>query len=514
MATGAAAYTQLREHDDGISQGLQFWGQMQNKENQDNRLLKERSDIRIDDKLKKFQEDYGSIDDLQLKVTGFDTFDQVGADMTNHAADEAFEQTRIFTEATKSGDVLKANEARDKIRRIKGSFKQVAEITDKFKALNELYTKKAQDGTMSGVDKDHWEAIMQSINLKNFKIRNDENGSPILIGIKENSDGSKEPYTLKYSEIINGDFAPYNKQNVGSLATSIVKGLGTHEELIDKGLITTKSQLWNPVVESSAKSQIKVLLGSNEVVADILNQIHGTTKREGFSDEEKKEVADHLFDIVKGGYKTTYEKTFNDKYGTFINTSKKNAEDARHNKATEANAREEIKVAAKNASANMLNALTAKAKQEHDTSKDEAEPYTVATKPFVKRDEDGKVVGTFSTITARNAKHEPMPIYLGFDKNGVAQKTLSVNVDVDKKLLTYYDGKNNLVSLSAKDNPEEYYRAYSSMLSVDQVNEDGSVKQAPSTRTSSVSGTSSSSSNSALSSEEIIEMARKAARGK
>lgn len=490
MASGGAAYKQLREQDDGISQGLQFWGQMQNKDNQDKRLAKERAGIRLDEKNKEFDKDFGDISELQLKISGFDTMDQVGADYTTTTLNNYFEQTKLAKEAIKNGDVAKADEAKMKMKRLKGSFKQVAEVTDKFKELNEQFVKLGSEGKISGVDKDNWEATMQSLNMKDFKMENDANGSPIFKGIKTNSDGTKEPYELRYSDIVNGNFRPYMRQDIGGLTSGVVKGLGSHESLMQKGLLTIKSQLWNPVVEEAAKGQIEAMVGSDEIVGDILNQLKQSTKREGFTQEERDEVAKYLLEGVKGGYKTKYEEEFNDKLAAHQRGLMTIAETKRSNLADEATARRNAATAAKQAEASMLNAVTNQSKVKHDISKDAAEPYNVVSEPFVKKDKNGNVLGEFSTITSRNEKHEQIPIYVGMGKDGKPEMALSISVDTKNKTLNYIDSKGKTVTLSAKDDPEKFNTVYSSALGKDEYNEDGTVTQANSTATFSTTGTS------------------------
>ena len=163
MAGGGSAYVRLEKPDNSISQGLQFWGQQAAQERQNNKLLKEREQIRQDEKEKEFDKNFGGLEEFRTKVTGFDTYDQIGADYTTKVRDEYVNEYNRASEALRTGNYQERKDAEMRMRTLKGTFAQIGDINTTLAKLNESYVKMAQEGKISGVDADNWEAQMESI---------------------------------------------------------------------------------------------------------------------------------------------------------------------------------------------------------------------------------------------------------------------------------------------------------------------------------------------------------------
>ena len=325
---GGAAYSKLRDLDNSVSQGLQFWGQQEATRQENEKLRQERELVRKEKADADFASAYGSIEEFKQKVTGFDTYDEIGADYTNKIRDEYINQYKIAQKARESGNKQELINAEMRMKKLKGTFSQVGDINTNLAKLNESYVKMAQEGKISGVDADNWEAQMEAIiKDKNFSIELDENGSPMIVGIQKNTDGKEEIFKVKYSDVVNGQWRPYQKVDIvgkGGIIDSILNNLGSYEEIKNKGLITITSQLWNPKVEEATKAQISTFM-SDEVVADILNQINGSKKKTGFTTDEKEMVSNKLLEAVRGGYKEKYKEEFNKDLGAYNLGKEKNA---------------------------------------------------------------------------------------------------------------------------------------------------------------------------------------------
>ena len=74
---GGAAYSKLRDLDNSVIQGLQFWGQQEATRQENEKLRQERESIRKEKADADFASAYGSLEEFKQKVTGFDTYDEI-----------------------------------------------------------------------------------------------------------------------------------------------------------------------------------------------------------------------------------------------------------------------------------------------------------------------------------------------------------------------------------------------------------------------------------------------------
>lgn len=462
VSTGAA-YLRVQEPKDNISQSLQFWGSKNAELGKEFRDRNETQRIALDKEKKEWEKEYGyNFDDFKAKVTGFDTYDEIQTDYTQKATDKYIELYREAEAALQSGDLRKKKDIEMQMLKVKGSFKQLTEANDHLAKLNESYMDMVNKGEMSGVDADNFEAQMQSIlKDKNFTLELDENNSPVMVGVQKNSDGTETPYRIKYSEIVDGTWRPYRKQEMfgdKGIVSNVLGNLGSYEEMKSKGLYTIKSTLWNEKVETGAKSQIGALVSDDETMADLLNQMTGSKEKTDFTDEEKTQVADRLLEMVRGGYKEKYQEEFDkDKAGYTLGVSRL-SEDIRKNKANEANARAGLALQSKQLRINEMNAQTNANKVNNDiklannpVESYESEPFTMTVK------ENGKTAPKeFKTFTLRdsktgNAKNFITGIYRDEKGEEVPYYTPSVSMSADKSLITYKDGGKTVIVNRKKD---------------------------------------------------------------
>lgn len=467
MATGASAYTRLEKPDDSISQGLQFWGQMASTEQENEKLRQERESVRKEKADADFASAYGSLEEFKQKVTGFDTYDEIGSDYTNKIRDEYINQYKIAQKARESGNKQELINAEMRMKKLKGTFSQVGDINTNLAKLNEDYVKMAQEGKISGVDADNWEAQMEAIiKDKNFNIELDENGSPMIVGLQKNTDGKEEIFKVKYSDVVNGQWRPYQKVDIvgkGGIIDSILNNLGSYEEIKNKGLVTITSQLWNNKVEEATKAQISTFM-SDEVVADILNQINGSKKKTGFTAEEKEMVSNKLLEAVRGGYKEKYKEDFNKDYANYTVDLRKAKETERSNKADEAIARQNANTAAYNARTGRMNAETAAA---NNTKK---EAINIVNTSAIFKTNNGNSYRTYSLSNKdEKGKQYPVPFVAGVDEEGKPINVTSIDVDTKTGSFRYKDNKGVLKTLSYKDDPNLYNTLYSQILGREEV---------------------------------------------
>ena len=474
MAGGGSAYVKLEKPDNSISQGLQFWGQMASKEREDNKLRKEREQIRQDEKEKEFDKNFGGLEEFRTKVTGFDTYDQIGADYTTKVRDEYVKEYTRASEALRTGNYQERKDAEMRMRTLKGTFSQIGDINTTLAKLNESYVKMAQEGKISGVDADSWEAEMEAIiKDKNFAIELDKNGSPMIVGLKKDSSdplmvedgkGGFKRFEVKYSDVVNGSWRPYERQDIGKITKEILGNLGSYKELKSKGLYDIKSQLWNDTIEKGAKGQISMYL-NDEAVADILNQMDSTSKKKkDFTQEERNKVGEKLLEIVRGGYKEEYENKISDA--------------RRGQDIAAATARRGQNIAAATARRGQ-NIGAATARRGQDISKSIADDRIALEKDKIKDLPDVKISSEFTVkeggknvtyqtynLSDKNTGNK-QPINIGVDKDGKAINIGSVDIDTNSGKFRYKDGKGKVKTLSYEDDPSLYNDIYNQIVGRD-----------------------------------------------
>lgn len=472
---GGAAYSKLRDLDNSVNQGLQFWGQQEAARQENEKLRQERESIRKEKADADFASAYGSLEEFKQKVTGYNTYDEIGADFTNKAREAYVEQYKIAQRARETGDKQKLIEAEMNMKKIKGSFSQVVDINTTLAKRNEEYVKMVQDGTMGEVDADDWEAQNESlIRDKNFVIEFDKSYNPLIVGLQK--DGSKEmvsdekgglkPYTLDYKSVINGDWRPYRRVELtgkGGIVDGILSNLGSYEEKKNKGLYTINSKLWNPQIEEAARVHIKASL-DNETMAGLLYRIKGIKKKKDFTPDERKLVEDELLKAVEGGYTQKYQEEFNKDYGNYTVELKKANETERSNKADEAIARRNSNIAAYVAKTGRI---TAEAEINNGAKK---ESKNIVNASAIFKTNKGNSYRTYSLSNIDEKGNQiPTPFVAGVDEEGKPVHVSSVDIDTKTGSFRYKDNKGVLKTLSYKDDPNLYNTLYSQILGREEV---------------------------------------------
>lgn len=359
--TGGAAYLQLKPFNDGINQGLQYWGGIAARRGEEERARAEREGIRRKKEISDWETKYNLKEgDFLNQHTGFDSYDATLQDFSKHTMDKYVEYNRMARQALENGDLKTKSDYEMKMMKLKNGFKEVTKGQEAFAELNKKYLQMVQDRKMSGVDAENWEKVMEAVNRdNNLAMRWTEDDKLVYTGLKTLSDGTQEPYEVAHVDLINGNFRPYERQQLsgdGGIIDNILHNLG--KKTTDKitGLTKTTSQVWDDVRQKAALGHIDSLLESDEVMADLYYQmINGKSKkRNGFSNEEKNTVRKELLELVRGGYDETEKKTFES--GRAANERGKDAnniargrlaETKRHNRAQEALGRARLAVQAK-----------------------------------------------------------------------------------------------------------------------------------------------------------------------
>lgn len=308
MAEGGSAYTRLEKPDNSISQGLQYWGGIAAKQGEEFRNRAEREDVRAKKEIADWEKQYNyKYEDFKSIITGFNTYDQVKADYTNNISDKYVDLNRKAYDAKKNGDLAALRKYESQMVRLKGTFKQINDADTIIAKRHEEYMKAAQEGKISGVDRDNWEAEMQKLLKSNYRLDIDENGNPMIHGIKKLSDGSEIPFSIPFSQVVDGSWRYFDKQQLAGkngLIDKALQNLGKRKVDERTGNIITTSQVWDETREKAAQDHTDILLSNPEIMADLYNQMTdgNSRKKSGFTKEEEDSVRGKLMEMIKAGY--------------------------------------------------------------------------------------------------------------------------------------------------------------------------------------------------------------------
>lgn len=457
MAGIGAAYSQLRTPEDNIDKINLSMASIYADQAQEFRNRNEREKIRRENDIKQWEKDHElNFEDFKQSLTGSTTYDDVGRDFTLKAVDKYTEYNRLAEEALKKGDFNKKREYENKMLKIKGFASQVKDLTTAVANKKAMYQKMVDEGKMSGVDYNTWEKEMYAIDGKQFKIDFDKNDNPLVVGIKTLDDGTEEPFSIEYSKIMDDTWRPYSRTELlgkNGLITSVLDSLGSYEEQKQKGLYKTTSKLWTDTLSKGAKDRLLPLVQSDEVMADLMNQFDpSSTKRTGFTDEEKTSMVDKLSKLVESGYGQKYKEEFDKDKANYQLGMSKIAEDRRQ--ADKKFAIEWYKANTDRQEANLKAEEFNFRKTQTKTGVEvgEGQPYTKNVQGFGNQ--------TFVPFTLRTKAGKLQNIVIGRRtlENGRTEDVTvpSVSVEQNGQMIVFTDADGNEQRLTRKSNPQAF----------------------------------------------------------
>ena len=329
MSGGGLAYSQLTVPKDGVSQGLQFWGNMYAQRGAEKRARNEREKVRNQQALEKWQDKFNlDSKSFQGKHTGFTTYDDTIADTANYMRSEYEKYARAELEAIQSGDREDANKNFMNKNRILNDFNQIKSGDEAISELFNNYRKAVSEGTVSEASGE-FESIMKSVFLDKdsaIRYRDTEDGNRELVvtGLISSDDlrgmdkdivsniegmGIKKdvPFEVPFNSITDGSFTWINKVDyIGEkgLVNQISKGLGLLKEDSRSGNYIRTNKTWDntydtPEKQEEVRDYIRSSVDSN-MVADLLTNPRFKDKlKEGMTEEEMYNVViDGIYDDV------------------------------------------------------------------------------------------------------------------------------------------------------------------------------------------------------------------------
>lgn len=333
--TGAAAYQRLKEPDNAISQGLQFWGGIEAQQGAEHRARNERNDIAKAKEAKDYQERITPKGDEFLNIsTGFDDTDANYRQYSQEVIGDYASLSREAMQAQASGNILKAREIEGQMAVVKNNFKNITAGQKGAAELFKNFKTAAEKGSISGQDEDIMLKLMDNVAQGKAKLVYDKNSKTgNYVTEIENDRGQKETITIPNGALIDGSINWRDKVNItgdNGFVDNTLKQLGKRTYDTVSGYYINTNQKWDEKAERAADARIDVILSSPNSASDVLYQMTGKKTPIGkpISEEDEAIVRQGLMDAIKGGYDEKSSKK------TDLSIPEFN-ERVRHNKAME-----------------------------------------------------------------------------------------------------------------------------------------------------------------------------------
>lgn len=323
---GGAAYQKLQVPADGISQAMQFWGGREAENQAAKKLADEREGIRKKKEISDWEATYNLKEgDFKNKYTGFKSFDDMNTDFSMYATNEYVNLQRQAKEALSNGNLSEKTRIEGEMIRLKNAFGEAAKSQEFFGQKFADYKDAVSKGKVSGASKDFEDIVQEAIMNKNVALRMVD-GNLVYTGMKEGKDGTREPFTVPYQDLMDGSFSYYQKQQIsgeGGIVDNVLNDLGTITKQGQNGYYQITTQAWDESIHGkSVDDAIEAMLGNDEVMGDVLFQFSQgkTSKMFGFDDKDYDLVKPKLKEMIRAGY--------SEKFGSEFNNSKYNTDSA------------------------------------------------------------------------------------------------------------------------------------------------------------------------------------------
>lgn len=332
QVSGGAAYKGYQKLNNGISQGLQHWGDIKVQENAAKKLADERAGIRkaeADEKYKKSLEG-----DFSYEMSKNDTYNDVVTSYSQEARVLATDEGRKAIEARRENRMDEARIHEQNFKGIQSTFDSFKTLEPKISAQVDWYVKNKNNLLLSDPRHKMYDALIKN----NYLLKPSRDGKiRMIIGVDKDNDGkiSKEEREagnkylregfktkgfnfeeVKPADFANGGYQSYMKTpflEKGGLLDQLTSSVGI--TTIDKNdptgnyKITTTSV--TPDKYNQLKKHAKIMMNNLKIQANIMSKLgfldkNGYIKKKYSKDEINKGV-DYLLEsaINKFGFKQT-----------------------------------------------------------------------------------------------------------------------------------------------------------------------------------------------------------------
>ncbi len=315
---GGAAYQMLRVPEDDIGENARNFA---NISAQNMRQQKQLNADKEAAQAKARDEAYTATDlgdeDFKVVVTGLDNLDDINRDFANTGVSEYQKAGYEAREAFDRGDKKAYQLLLNKQKKIKTSFENHSNDQTLMAELNKTYMKLDSEGKISPVDSE-WEKVMDAANSNNYRYVYDADGNVNIQFLLKDENGDDSVKVIKKSDLINGNYRPYEKVEVngkGGLIDEMLVGFGKRVYDEQSGNYITTTQVWDDKNEAGLQAKLEAVTSDKRSMSSLLYQASGgTIKKKGdtekfgeedaYTDEDYKMVKDFVTSQVKAQYDT------------------------------------------------------------------------------------------------------------------------------------------------------------------------------------------------------------------
>lgn len=316
---GGAAYSQLRPIDDGINQGLQYWGGIRAQENAAQKLADEREAVRKSEALSKWEEDYKTdAASFQGKHTGFTQYDDIIADASSYMRDEYLKVAELELQARRANNTSEATKYYMEKQRILNDFKQIKKGDEAMAEIFKNYQTAAQNNKVSPASRE-FESILESIykdkdavirykttpdGRRELVVTGLTHGEAAELGIETDPKAPKDkPFEVPFSSIFDGEFTWIEPVNYGELVKNISAGIGLMEQDAINGDYRYTNKTWESTINTPEKvKDVKATISSHlseDTIADLLTRPMFKDIAKLPEEQQHQAIVDRVYNSVK-----------------------------------------------------------------------------------------------------------------------------------------------------------------------------------------------------------------------
>lgn len=244
------------------------------------------------DRQNEFEDRYGLDESLfQLEDTEFRTVNDATTEALAQARDRYYDVYKALQKDPTNVDLKK------RLGKIRNFVTTIGASHEKMAAMGEEYLKKVQEGTISGVDEENWREQIEAYDNGRIRVMMDadDNAQFVFYG-----DDGQIKNAVKYTELLRGNLL--DKVDIRSEVSELVKGLGGYEKDTPDGMYIRTQKGYGIDQRNAANQWIDAQLEDEATMADLLNQVDGSKKREGFTEDEYNKVRQYLQTEIEGRY--------------------------------------------------------------------------------------------------------------------------------------------------------------------------------------------------------------------
>jgi len=280
------------------------------KYRQERRLIDDAKKLEEEAKNKAVELEFDSFDkSLVPTITGYSSIDDP---VNMYAMDVKQKGVDWIREKNQTTDPYKKAEIQSKINKATQSFKMLNQypklLNDKKAELEEgIKQGKYNERDLTAVTE-----LAKSLDSGKYDMRVDENGVPRMTIYKVDENGS--PIGILEKGISLGDLTnritPFNKSTYDidkGIAEQIKSQIELDESKIQNGFVTTKIKQRNERVNDALKTKANEVASMPNEAYEMWQRMGNAPKRT-FTDADKKQISEYIFNDLKSRYPKLYEK--------------------------------------------------------------------------------------------------------------------------------------------------------------------------------------------------------------